>query len=244
MTRLPEGVRRAFQVLAPERRIADDVADEVAFHLEMKTEELVARGWPRETASAEALRRFGNVEQWRQRMGEVDRGRTRSARRAERWHDLLRDARYALRGLARTPGFTAVVVLTLALGIGANTAVFSVVNAVLLRPLPYREPERLVTLEHLYPSLNALQAPVSSTGFRDYRDRTRVFEKVAIESGWGANLTGRGDPERINASRVSAQFFQVLGVSPALGRTLLPEEDVPGKEKVVVLSYGFWQRLF
>jgi len=157
---------------------------------------------------------------------------------------LLKDIRYSFRRLLKSPGFTAVVVLTLALGIGANTAIFSVVNAVLLRPLPYREPERLVTLYHFYPSLNALKAPVSTTGFRDYRDRTRVFEKVAIESGWGANMTGRGDPERLNASRVSAQFFQVLGVSPALGRTLLPEEDVQGKEKVVVLSYGFWQRLF
>jgi putative ABC transport system permease protein len=157
---------------------------------------------------------------------------------------LLKDIRYSFRRLLKSPGFTAVVVVTLALGIGANTAIFSVVNAVLLRPLPYREPQQLVTMEHLYPSLNALQAPVSATGFRDYRDRTRVFDKVAVESGWGANLTGRGDPERLNASRVSGQFFQVFGVSPALGRTLLPEEDAPGREKVVVLSYGLWQRLF
>src|SRR5215216_2057482 len=157
---------------------------------------------------------------------------------------LLKDIRYSVRRLLKSPGFTAVVVLTLALGIGANTAIFSVVNAVLLRPLPYREPERLVTMEHLYPSLNALQAPVSSTGFKDYRDRTHIFEKVAVQAGWGANVTGRGAPERLNGSRVSAQFFQVFGVAPELGRTLVPEEDMPGKEKVVVLSYGLWQRLF
>ena len=244
MTRLPDGVRRAFHVLAPERRIANDVADEVAFHLEMKTEELVTRGWPRDRARAEALRRFGNVEQWRERMGEVDRGRARSVRRAEHWHDLLRDTRYALRGLARTPGFTAVVVLTLALGIGANTAVFSVVNAVLLRPLPYREPERLVTVEHYYPSLNGLQAPVSAAGFADYRARSRVFSAVAVESPWRPTLTGRGEPERLPGARVSGQFFATLGVPPALGRALRPDEDEAGRNRVVVVSDALWRRVF
>ena len=243
MARLPEGVRRAFQVVAPERRIADDVEDEVAFHLEMKTEELIARGWGREAARAEAMRRFGNVEQWRVAMGEIDRGRTRSARRAERWQDLARDVRYALRGLRRTPGFTAVVVLTLALGIGANTAVFSVVNAVLLRPLPYREPERLVTIEHYYPSLNGLQAPVSAAGFADYRDRTRIFDGVAVESPWRPTLTGRSEPERLAGARVSGQYFSTLGVGAAIGRTLRPDEDEAGRNRVVVVSDGFWRRV-
>src|SRR4051812_38361330 len=103
--------------------------------------------------------------------------------------NLLRDLKYSLRRLQKTPAFTAVVVLTLALGIGANTAIFSVVNAVLLRPLGFREPDRLVTINHFYnsPELNFLEAPVSAIGFRDYRDKTRSFEAVAVETGWSAN---------------------------------------------------------
>src|SRR5687768_3994233 len=157
---------------------------------------------------------------------------------------LLRDIRYSLRRLAKAPGFTAVVILTLALGIGANTAIFSVVNAVLLRPLPFREPERLVTINHFYPSLDGLAAPVSAIGFRDYRDKTRSFEFVAVEAGWSANLTGTQEPERVPASRVSGLFFKVLGVPAQVGRTLLPEEDEQGKNRVVVLSDGLWRRVF
>ena len=106
---------------------------------------------------------------------------------------LLRDIRYSLRRLRKTPGFTAIVVVTLALGIGANTAIFSVVNTVLLRPLPYRAPAELVSIEHFYPSLNSMEAPVSARGFRDYRDKTKSFESVAVETGFGANLTGAGE---------------------------------------------------
>jgi predicted permease len=150
----------------------------------------------------------------------------------------------ALRRLLRTPGFTLVVLLTLALGIGANTAVFSAVNAVLLRPLPYREADRLVVVDHHYPSLKGLLAGVSAPGFADYRDRVRVFEGVAAQTGWGPNLTGAGEPERLAGARVSAQYFAVLGVAPALGRALRPDEDAPGRERVVVLADGFWRRRF
>ena len=150
----------------------------------------------------------------------------------------------ALRRLLRTPGFSLVVLLTLALGIGANTAVFSAVAAVLLRPLPYREPERLLVVDHHYPSLKGLLAGVSAPGFIDYRDRVRAFESAAVETRWGPNLTGAGDPERLGGSRVSGQFFAMLGVAPAIGRVLRPDEDAPGRERVVVLSDGFWRRRF
>ena len=156
---------------------------------------------------------------------------------------LAGDIRYALRRLRSNPAFTAIVVLTLACGIGANSAIFSVVNAVLLKPLPYAEPDRLVTIQHDYPSLK-LEAPVSAPGFRDYRDNTHLFTSVAVESDWGANLTGRGDPQRIRGTKVSGDFFRTYGVAPALGRTLLPDEDVPGHNRVVVLSDGLWRRLF
>ncbi|HVE80185.1 MAG TPA: ABC transporter permease, partial [Gemmatimonadaceae bacterium] len=155
-----------------------------------------------------------------------------------------RELRYAARRLLRSPGFAATVLLTLALGIGANTALFSVVNAVLLRPLPYREPERLVTVYHFYPGLNDMEAPVSNRGFRDYRDKTAYFDALAVSTGWSANLTGSGDPERLQGSRVSGLWFRTFGVPAQLGRTLLPEEDEPGRDKVVVLSDGLWRRLY
>src|SRR5688500_11520393 len=156
----------------------------------------------------------------------------------------LKELRYGARRLKLSPAFTTVVVLTLALGIGANTAIFSVVNAVLLKPLPYREPDRLVTVEHFYPSLDNMKAPVSVRGFIDYRDSTESFSTMAVQSGWGANLTGLGDPERIQGSRVTGQYFATLGASAARGRTIVPGEDVEGKERVVVLSHALWQRLF
>ncbi|MES2522258.1 MAG: ABC transporter permease [Gemmatimonadota bacterium] len=156
---------------------------------------------------------------------------------------LLFDLRYALRGLRRTPAFTVVVLLTLALGIGANSAIFSVVNTVLLKPLPYKEPERLVTIYHDYPAIK-LEAPISAPGFSSYRDRTRSFEHLAVGTGWAANLTGQGEPERLSATRVSQQFFPALGVAPLLGRGFLTTEEEPGSDKVVVLSHGLWMRLF
>ena len=159
---------------------------------------------------------------------------------------LLRDIRYGLRRLRKSPAFTAIVVLTLALGIGANTAIFSVVNAVLLRALPYREPDRLVTINHFYnnPELNFLEAPVSAIGFRDYRDKTKSFQAVAVETGWSANLTGDGAPERVPASRVSGDYFRVNGVPAALGRAFGRDEDEPGKNRVVVISDGLWRRVY
>ncbi len=157
---------------------------------------------------------------------------------------LLQDIRYSLRRLAKSPGFTLVVVLTLALGIGANTAIFSAVNAVLLRPLGYADPERLVTIEHFYPSLGGLKAPVSVPGFRDYQALSRTFESMAVENHWAANLTGQGEPVRVPGARVTGRFFGTLGVPALLGRGLLPGEDSAGREHVVVLSHGLWQRLF
>ncbi|HSQ31565.1 MAG TPA: ABC transporter permease, partial [Gemmatimonadaceae bacterium] len=157
---------------------------------------------------------------------------------------LLRDLKYSIRRLSKSPAFTAIVVATLALGIGANTAIFSVVNTVLLRALPYRDPGQLVSIEHFYPSLNNMEAPVSARGFRDYRDKTKSFESVAVETQFGANLTGTGDPERVPGVRVSGDWFHVLGVTPQVGRALDRGDDEPGHEHVVVLSDGLWTRLF
>ena len=156
---------------------------------------------------------------------------------------LANDVRYAIRRILKSPGFSALVILTLGLGMGANTAIFSVVNTVLLRPLPYPDPDRLITIHHHYPTL-PLDASISAGGFRDYRDRTRSFEYVSAATGWGANLTGYGEPIRITGSRVSAQFFQALGAAAVIGRVFGEQEDQPGNNFVVVLSDGLWRRQF
>jgi putative ABC transport system permease protein len=155
----------------------------------------------------------------------------------------MQDLRYGFRRIFQSPAFSAVVVATLALGVGANTALFSVIDAVLLRPLPYADPDRLVTVEHHYPSLNDLKAPVSAPGFRDYSGRTHVFQSVAVEGAFSPNLTGLGEPLRLTGARVTGRFFATLGVPAAAGRTLVPGDDQAGHEKVVVLSYGLAQRL-
>ena len=155
------------------------------------------------------------------------------------WHDI----RQSFRRLRKQPGFTAVVLITLALGIGANTAIFSVVNTVLLRPLPYKQPGELITIQHHYPSID-LDAPVSAPGFRAYHDNTRIFDGVAVEASWSANLTGVGEPVRLRGGRVSGDYFRTMGVPAAIGRALLPEEDEPGRNHEVVISDGLWKRLF
>src|SRR5829696_7810376 len=156
---------------------------------------------------------------------------------------LLQDLRYAVRSLLRRPGFAAVVVLTLALGIGANTAIFSVVNAVLLRPLPYADPERLVMVWGRYADFG--RTSTSLPDFVDWKAGATSFVQMAARHNAVFNLTGDGEPEQLTADRVTANFFPTLGVRPQLGRAFLPEEEkVGGDDDVVVLSHGLWQRRF
>jgi predicted permease len=157
---------------------------------------------------------------------------------------LFQDLRYGIRAMFKDPGFTAVAVIALALGIGATTSIFSVVDAVLLRPLPYKSPEQLVMLWHNYPELNLPDATISVPSYYEYRDMPNSFEQVATQTGWSVNLTGTGEPERIRGARVSANLFPTLGVEPARGRGFLDEEDQPGRNRVVVMSHGLWQRRF
>jgi predicted permease len=151
---------------------------------------------------------------------------------------IIQDLRYGLRMLLRRPGFTVVVVLTLAVGIGANTAIFSVVNAVLLRELPYHDPSKLVTVLHDGSS------PVAPANFLDWKQQNQSFESMAAAQVWGPNLTGQDRPEAIKAMQTTADLFGLLGVSPALGRAFNADEDKPGNERVVVLSDRLWQRRF
>jgi len=157
---------------------------------------------------------------------------------------LFQDLRYGVRILLKQPGFTLVAVITLALGIGANTAIFSLVNSILLRPLPFREPDRLVRLLQASPKLGLTSWGVSQADFGAYRDQNRSFETIAIYNSGGINLTGEGEPERLPMTNVTADFFKVFGVNPLLGRTFVEGEDAPGKNSVCVISHAFWQRRF
>jgi putative ABC transport system permease protein len=155
---------------------------------------------------------------------------------------MLNDLRYALRQLVKAPSFTAIAILTLALGIGACSAIFSVVNTVLLRPLDYPEPDRIVVIrETQVPKFPEFS--VSPPNFVDWEKQTKSYEHLAAYSGAGLNLTGEGEPQRLVGVKVTAHYFDVYGVKPILGRFLLPEEDAVGKNHVVVLSHGFWQRV-
>lgn len=151
---------------------------------------------------------------------------------------MLNDLRYGFRMMLKHRTFTCVAVLALGLGIGANTAIFSVINAVVLRPLPYRDPARLVTI--LHDGSN----PVAPANYFDLTQQCRSFESIAAAQWWEPILTGRDEPEHLRGLQLTAQMFQLLGVSPALGRTFNPDEDQPGRERVVVLSHLLWQRLF
>jgi len=216
------------------KRPASDFNAEIEAHLQLEIERLQEEGLNEEEARAAARCAFGNVTQAQERFYESGRWL---------WWDRLRqDVRFGLRMLAKSPGFTAVAVLTLALAIGANTAIFSVVDAVLLRPLPFRDPARLVwATEHFAfgPST------VVSADFPAWKDRNHVFEEIAASGGTsGANLTGTGQPARVTVTNVTTGLFSMLGVQPIAGRAFLAEEGKQGREHVAVLSETLWRNSF
>ena len=227
----------------------DDVESELRFHLEMRAQELVARGMSTERARAEAERQFGDVELTKQYMRRMDMGHESEQRRAEWIGELRQDTRYALRTLLRARGFAAVAIATLALGIGANTAIFSVVNGILLRPLPFPRPEQLVKVWSANNAAGNSKAPVSPLDLDDWRAQRSV---IADLGGWfyqprgsGVDLTGQGEPQRLEAAFVTPGFYGTLGVPPIAGRVPRDDEMVRGaNDKLVVLSYGFWLRQF
>jgi predicted permease len=211
-----------------------EIDDEIASHLEEATDEYVARGLSREEARLAAARDFGGITQAKQIHREV---------RSFTWPDNMRqDVKYAFRRLIKDPGFTLIAVATLALGIGVNTAVFSVVNAVLLNPLPYPEPDRLVALYS-----RTADTPKSSSSYPNFLDwarNNRSFSDLAAFRPDDLNLIGAGQPERVRAEMVSASFFRLLGVQPILGRAFLDADDQLGAAPVVLISESFWQRKF
>jgi predicted permease len=218
------------------RRQDEDLEEEIQSHLKMAMRDRMDRGETAEEAKNSALREFGNVGL----IKEV----TRDMWGWRSLEQLAQDLRFGARVLAKRPGFTLVAIITLALGIGANTAIFSVVNTVLLQPLPYKDADRLVMV---WEDASQQGFPHNSTtpaNFIDWREQNRVFEGMAAIGRESFNLTGVGEPEKIDGRRVSANLFDLLGVEPHLGRAFLPEEDRPGAGRVVILSYGLWQRRF
>jgi predicted permease len=231
--RLLRSLFRRVRGLVRAEAIHREIDEEVRFHIEMRIEESIRQGMPPEEARRDAERRFGNLTRMKERGYEV---------RGGRWlESLWQDLRYSMRVLLKTPVFTCVAVLTLALGIGANTAIFSVVNAVLLRPLPYRDPDRLVQVSHH--RVTGIDS-VYGADFLEWREQAKSFEEVGAYSSAFPDLTGDGEIERLYAGMISAGLFEMLGVAPALGRTFTHEEDKIGGPPVVILSYELWRRRF
>ena len=221
--------------LLSRRQLDRDLSDEIREHIEERTDALIAEGQSRDDAIMAARREFGNVTLLQER-----------AREVWRWtlvESFFADLRYALRQLRKSPAFTAAAVLTLALGIGANTAVFSVVNAVILRPLPYPEPQRLVSVESLDPRGGPHPSDLSYPNFFDFRSYNQVFEHIVCYRHSDFALSGAGMPAHLSGEVVSADLFSVLKIQPALGRGFLPEEEKHGR-RVVVLSHRLWKEQF
>ena len=218
-----------------------EVGDEFAFHIEMATRDLIAAGMPPDLARAEALRRFGDAASINDECRRYGRERDQHVRRAEYRSELTQDLSFGARQLAKSRGFTIVAVLTLALGIGATAAVFSILDAVVLRPLPYPHAERIV---RLYSTRKAERMDPSAPEFVALRD-VRDFQSVAAgvtQAGVTLDLGGR--PEMLGGGRVTASYFDVFGIAPMLGRTFSSAEDVPGGPGVVVLSHRMWMSHF
>jgi len=212
--------------------VIDDIDEELRSHLEMEAEANRERGMTPEEARLSAAKSFGNVNSIRDLAYEVRGGGFMETV----WQDL----RYSARMLLKHRAFTIIAVLTLSLGIGANTSIFTIVNAVLLRPFPYRAPEELVIVGEGVP-----RGSVSYPNFADWRDDRKVFEAAsAVRSNESYNFAGAGEPERLQGRLVSAGFLTLLGVTPVVGRDFVSEDDRPGATPAVILSYGFWNRRF
>lgn len=217
------------------KRMLAELDEDIREHLAKETQDNIERGMTPQEARYAAVRKFGNVL----RLKEEVRGVWYS-----RWLEQLgQDLRYGLRTLRKSPGFTVVAVLTLALGIGANTAIFSIVDTVLLRPLPFKDPSRLISVHEGLPKMGYPKMGFSHPDFVVFAREQKSFDALGSFQSKHVEITGRGEPERISVSRVSASLFPMLGVQPILGRSFAAEEDSPGHQ-LAILSYGTWQRRY
>ena len=238
-------MKRIFRLPDGARGVSRDVNRELELHLELRAREFEAQGMSPDDARRAALEAFGDRETIEREVQTIRTSTIRERQRRDRFGELRRDLIVGWRGLRRTPGFTLVALLTLAIGIGANTAIFSVLRSVVLRPLPYTNPEQLVQVwsDH---RARGRETPewLSPTDFADWRDQNRTFSGMAAYTGWGPDLTGTGDPETLSGLVVSGNFFEVLDARASLGRLLTMRDDDPGVETTVVMSDAFWRRRF
>ncbi len=220
-------------------KMEEQLEKELRFHLDQHASELIARGHSPNQARRQARLALGGPEQVKENCRDA---------RGTRWlEDLLQDFRYAIRTLRKQPGFAAVALLTLALGSGATTVMFTVINGVLLKPLPYPEPNRLVTVHGHTDTWNTEAFGEQNLAYFDFIDCQRESRSLAM-AGWlysrGGTVSEPGEPEYVDRREISSELFSVLGVTLWRGRAFLPEEDRPGAAPVIILSYSFWQRRF
>ena len=238
-------IKRIFRLPLGRRLVESDVNEELRFHLEERIEELVAKGMTRPEAEHEARVRFGDVNRIGSELKAIDGVTVRRRQRSEGWHDLLRDLRFGIRALRRRPGFTAAAVLTLALGIGANAAIFGAVDAVLLRPLPRPALDRLVAIREDLPALKLFGYDLSPAEAMDLSARKDLFEAVGGSQTVGLNLTsGDEEPLRVLVARTVGSWLELIGARPALGRLYRPEDSENGNHHVVVLGDELWRARF
>src|SRR6266496_2693959 len=229
-------VRSILEALFRRSSLEDGMDVELRAHIETYTDDLIRSGVSRAEAERRARVEFGGIEAVKEECREA---------RGLRWPDELRqDLRYAFRALRKAPGFAAAAVLSLVLGIGVNAAIFSVINAALIRPVPYAAPDRLVAVYENRASRGAGLGAFANANFVDLRANAPSFEDMAAHLSTGLSLTGAGEAEQLPGRLVTGNMFAVLGVPAHRGRTLIPEDGVPGKPRVILLSYALWERKF
>jgi predicted permease len=240
----PRGRRRLIRLPWRSRaRVRRDIDDEFQFHLEMRVAELEARGLASDSARGEALRRFGDMTDATDYCRAMDEHSIHEQQRRDVLAELGSDLRFAARQMRRSPGFTALAVITLALGIGATTAIFSVVNRLLLDPIPYAGGDRIVSLSRSNQQGN-LYVPPTPKLVAAWRKNVRSLERIATFGWKDVVVAGRDEPEEMKAGSISADMLPLLGVRPAIGRSVLAEDTKKGAPKVAMLGYGMWQRRF
>ncbi|HEX6132792.1 MAG TPA: ABC transporter permease [Longimicrobiales bacterium] len=231
---------RELRSLLRQDRIEDEVDEELRLHLALRIADLEAAGLSAAAAHEEALRRFGDVSAVQRETYGIDRGIQRERRRMEITDAVRREVRQAIRSLKHAPVFTTVAVLTLALGIGATTAIFTLIDSIVLRPLPYPSQDRLVQVAHLAPKVGEAEWGNSVASYFFYLDNNRALDEMGAYAQWAVTISGDTDAERVEGARVSVSLLRLLGARPAYGRLLTDEDDTPGAPPVALLSHELW----
>jgi putative ABC transport system permease protein len=229
-------LKLALQSLLRKSQAERELDDELRYHIERQTEQNIRLGMNPEEARRSALNSFGGVEQAKEK--------SRDSRGLKWLEDFWQDLRYGARGLLRNPAFSVTAISIMAIGIGANTAIFSVIYTVILRPLPYAESERLVMIKEDWPAIRMPDIGASMPDFLEWRNRNRVFDQLEPFSTGSRDIATDGDPERVSIVEVPAELFPFLGVAPVQGRRFLSEEQQFGRHRVAILSAGLWRRRF